>query len=119
MPSRAFLTMPALQRDLCSYLSAVFKLLKSGNIDRCVSGAENIVETTLRQTACQRHLTAFKTRTDTAAGTGPLALVTAACGLAIAGTSATALRYAGLVAPAAGVNSCSFMGYASSTTSSR
>ena len=30
--------------DLCSYLSAVFKLLQCGNIDRCVSGAENVVE---------------------------------------------------------------------------
>ena len=77
--------------DLCSYLSAVFKLLQCGNIDRCVSGAENVVETTLRQTTCQRHLAAFKARTDTAAGTGPLALVTATCGLAIAGTSAAAL----------------------------
>ncbi len=90
MPS-SILNDAGIAEDLCSYLSAVFKLLQSGNIDRCVSGAENVVETTLRQTTCQRHLAAFKARTDTAAGASPLALVTATCGLAIAGTSAAAL----------------------------
>ena len=39
----------------------------------------------------QRHLAAFKAHTDTAAGTGPLALLSAAGRLAVAGTVAAAL----------------------------
>src|SRR5699024_63559 len=84
-----------LTQGLCGDLGAIFKLLQSGNINRCIGGAENVVETTLRQAACQRHLAAFKTRGATAARPGPLALVTAAPGLAVAGTRAAALRLGG------------------------
>ena len=41
--------------------------------------------------ADQRHLAAFESDPDAAAGTGPLALLAAACGLTVAGAVAAAL----------------------------
>src|SRR5699024_6087080 len=60
------------EQQLGGDFGAVVKALQSGNIDNCVGGAEDVVKAALRQTACQRHLTAFKARANAAARTSPL-----------------------------------------------
>ena len=57
---------------------------------------QSVLEATLGQTALQGHLAAFETGTDTAAGTGVLALVALAGGAAEAGAGATADALAAL-----------------------
>src|SRR5699024_3060316 len=80
-----------LEQQLGGDLRAVVKALQRGNVDRRVGGAEDVVEAALGQATCQRHLAALKARANAAARAGPLALVAAACGLAVTGTSATTL----------------------------
>ena len=59
--------------------------------------AKDVVETALGQAAGQRHLAALEPDADAAAGTGLLALVSTAAGLAVAGTGAAALAVGLLV----------------------
>ena len=54
------------------------------------------METALGDTTCQRHLAAFKSHANLAAGAGLLTLVATAAGLAVAGTGTTTLTLAHL-----------------------
>ena len=57
---------------------------------------KDVIETTLRDASCQRHLAAFEADTDLTAGTGLLTLVTATSRLAVAGAGAATLALANL-----------------------
>ena len=70
---------------------AVLELFEVGNVDRLEGLCKDVVEASLRDTTCQRHLAAFEADADAAAGTCLLALVATACGLAVAGCVASAL----------------------------
>ena len=70
---------------------AVLKLLENRNVHRLQRLCKDIVEASLGDTTCQRHLAAFKSDAGTAAAAGLLALVTTACGLAVTGRVASAL----------------------------
>ena len=74
--------------------SAVFKLLQSGDVHALERFGKDVVEAALRDAAGQRHLAAFEADADAAAAAGLLALMTAACGLAVAGRVAAALALA-------------------------
>ena len=71
--------------------SAVFELIENRNIHSRQGLCEDVVEAALRDAACQRHLAAFEADAELAARTGLLALVSAACGLAVASAGTTAL----------------------------
>ena len=60
-------------------------MFEVGNVDRLEGLCKDVIEASLRDTTCQRHLAAFEADADAAAGTCLLALVAAACGLAVAG----------------------------------
>ena len=81
------------QKSLCVDDCTVFKLVKCADIDRLEGLSKDVVEASLGDTACKGHLAAFKSDADTAAGACLLALVTAACGLAVAGCVASALAF--------------------------
>ena len=69
----------------------VLKCVQGVQVDDLHGSCENVVEAALGQTTGQRHLAALKADTDFTAGTGLLALVAAAAGLAVAAAGATAL----------------------------
>ena len=98
-----------LQQSLGVDHSAVLKLLQSGDVDGLQGLGENVVETALGDAAGQRHLAALKTHADAAAGAGPLALLAAAGGLAVAGTVAAALAVGLGVGAGGGESSCRFI----------
>ncbi len=77
-------------------------------VDDLQRACEDVVEAALGDTACQRHLAAFKADADTSAGAGLLTLVAAACGLAVAGAGASALALA-FMEPSAGDSSFNFI----------
>ena len=80
-----------IQESLYVYDCAIFELLQSGDVDGVQRLSKDVVEASLGDTTCQRHLAAFKSDADAAAGAGLLTLVTATCGLAVAGSVAAAL----------------------------
>ena len=80
-----------LQQDLGGDLLAVVEGVEGAEVDDLQRLGEDVVEAALGDPAGQRHLAAFEPDADAAAAAGLLALVTAACGLAVARTGATAL----------------------------
>ena len=66
-------------------------MVESRDVDRLEGLGKNVVEAALRDAARQRHLAAFKSDADTAAGARFLALVAPAAGLAVAGADASSL----------------------------
>jgi len=70
---------------------AILELVENGNVQRIQRLGKDVVEASLGDAACQRHLAAFEADADTAAAAGLLTLVAAACGLAVAGSVASAL----------------------------
>ena len=72
---------------------AVFKLIECRYINRFQRLCKDVVEASLRNTACKRHLAAFKSDAGSAAAAGFLALVSAACSLAVAGCMTSALTF--------------------------
>ena len=70
---------------------AVFELVENRDVHSRQGLSEDVVEAALRDAACQRHLAAFEADAELAARTGLLALVSAACGLAVASAGTTAL----------------------------
>src|SRR5688572_13484831 len=75
---------PSLAQRLEVNASAVAELVQRFEIDGDVTRrVPRVVETALGDAADERHLAAFKTDADRAAGTGGLALATAAAGFAV------------------------------------
>ncbi len=98
---RILIPSPHLFHDSCVSQSfgvdrrSVFELLKRTNINGLDIFRKMVDKAAFRDTPLQRHLAAFKTRTDGAAGSCLLALVALAGSFALAGTdaSADALRF--------------------------
>ena len=76
--------------------SAFLKTLQLGNVYGSQGLSEDVVEAALRDTPSQGHLTTLKASSDLTAAAGLLALMTATCGLAVAGTMTAALTLASL-----------------------
>ena len=70
---------------------AILELVENRNVQAVQRLSKNVVEASLGDTACQRHLAAFKADANAAAATCLLALMAAACGLAVTGGVASAL----------------------------
>ena len=87
----------------------VLEPVQGAEIDDLQGLCKDVVEAALGDAAGQRHLAAFKTNTDLAAGAGLLALVAAAAGLAVAGAGAPALPVRGPDGASAGDSSLNFI----------
>ena len=85
-----------LDQSGCIHNSAVLKAVQRSNVDSSQRLRVDVVETALGDTTCQRHLAAFKSHANLAAGAGLLTLVATTAGLAVAGTGTTALTLAHL-----------------------
>ena len=79
------------QKDVRVDNGAVLKVVESRDVDGLERFGKDVVEAALRDAARQRHLAAFKSDADTAAGASFLALVTPTAGLAVAGADASSL----------------------------
>ena len=73
------------------YDCAVLELIENCNVDGGEGLCKDVVEASLRDAACQRHLAAFKTDAGAAAGASLLTLVATAGSLAVTGGMASAL----------------------------
>src|SRR5215470_17446748 len=71
------------------FVTSVEILLDLGEADLDPLFLENVGESTLWQTALERHLSALKTRTAAVAGTRLLSLMSAACGFSQTRTGTT------------------------------
>jgi hypothetical protein len=77
-------------QKLLRHVRIRFELLEITQVHERVSGFESrVVETALRQSPDERHLTALEPKPDTATGTSFLPLMAFATRLAVAGTFAT------------------------------
>jgi hypothetical protein len=85
------------------HASAIFEDVERFHVDRDVGGSvAGIVKTALGDAADERHLAAFETDADGTAGTGGLALATAAAGFSMTAGFALAEPLAAVLGPGTG-----------------